>query len=167
MLQHMLAGINAHIGLDLGIAAAALLPRARLWELKTDFDRINAVLASQVNGIVVDINELSPALADVYAVLMDNQIFLINEAVRTLREDAWRFATLLALQPGFTRPLTVRIRDHHVAGQGSLIYRPPGVVGLIQWAVKAVAERESRDVVRNIKVLDEIACAPAPIATAL
>ncbi|BBX36191.1 hypothetical protein MMAG44476_03927 [Mycolicibacterium mageritense DSM 44476 = CIP 104973] len=167
MLQHMLAGINAHIGLDLGIAAAAQLPRARLWELQTDFDRINAVLASQVNGIVVDINELSPALADVYAVLMDNQIFLINEAVRTLRDDAWRFATLLALQPGFTRPFAIRIRDHHVAGQGSLIYRPPGVVGLIQWAVNAVAARESRDVVRNIKVLDEIACAPAPIATAL
>ncbi|MHC9297300.1 DUF5995 family protein [Mycobacterium sp. LTG2003] len=167
ILQHMLAGINAHIGLDLGIAAQQLIPAARLWQLKTDFDRINAVLASQVTGIVVDINELSPALADIYAVLMDNQIFLINEAVRGFRDDAWRFASVLAVQPRFTRPVTIRIRDLRVARQGELIYEPPGVVGLIQWAVTAIAARESRDVVKNIRVLDEIANAPAPIATAL
>ncbi|MFN3004958.1 DUF5995 family protein [Mycolicibacterium wolinskyi] len=167
ILQHMLAGINAHIGLDLGIATQELVPAARLWQLKTDFDRINAVLASQVTGIVVDINELSPALADIYAVLMDNQILLINEAVRGFRDDAWRFATVLSVQPRFTRPVTIRLRDVRVARQGELIYDPPGVVGLIQWAVTAVAARESRDIVKNIRVLDEIANSPAPIATAL
>lgn len=167
MLQHMLAGISAHISLDLGIAAQSILPRSQLWDLKTDFDRINAVLAGQVNAIVADINELSPALAEVYAVLVDNQIFLINEAVRTFRDDAWGFAMILAAQPGFTRPITIRIRDCQVAKQGRLIYDPPGVVGLIDWAINAVAARESRDVVRNITVLDELACAPAPIATTL
>lgn len=167
ILQHMLAGINAHIGLDLGIVTQELVPAARLWQLKTDFDRINAVLASQVTGIVVDINELSPALADIYTVLMDNQVFLINEAVRGFRDDAWRFATVLAVQPRFTRPVTIRLRDVRVARQGQLMYEPPGVVGLIQWAITAVAARESRDVAKNIRVLDEIASAPAPIATAL
>lgn len=78
------------------------------------------MLASQVNGIIADLNELSPALAEVYAVLMNNNIFRINESVRTFRDDAWRFVTILAAQP---------------------VYDPP--------------------------VLDEIACAPAPIATAL
>ncbi|KWX21547.1 hypothetical protein AFM11_25420 [Mycolicibacterium wolinskyi] len=167
ILQHMLAGINAHIGLDLGIATQESVPAARLWQLKTDFDRINAVLASQVTGIVVDINELSPALANIYAALMDNQILLINEAVRGFRDDAWRFATVLSVQPRFMRPVTIRLRDVRVARQGELIYDPPGVVGLIQWAVTAVGARESRDIVKNIRVLDEIANSPAPIATAL
>lgn len=167
VLQHMLAGINAHIGLDLGIVASAATRPDRLWESKADFDRINAVLASQVNGIVTDINDLSPALADVYAVLTDNQIVLINEAVRAFRDDAWRFSTLLAVQPALTRPLTIRLRDHRIAKQGGLIFEPPGMVGLIQWAVNAVAAQESRDVVKNIRVLDEIASTPAPIATAL
>ncbi len=167
IVQHMLAGVNAHIGLDLGVVAQALMPPGRLWDLKQDFDRINAVLASQVSGIVVDINELSPALAEVYAVLMDNQIFVINEAVRALRDDAWRFATFLAVQPRFTRPITIRVRDYRVAEQGGLIYQPPGVVGLIQWAVNVVAARESRDIVHNLQVLDEIASVPAPIATTL
>jgi hypothetical protein len=41
------------------------------------------------------------------------------------------------------------------------------VVGLIQWAVGAIAARESRDIVKNIQVLDAIASTPAPIRTTL
>ncbi len=162
MLQHMLAGINAHIGLDLGIVAQAVDIGTR--DMKTDFDRINAVLASQVSGIIADIDELSPALADVYAVLMKNEIFLIDQAVTDFRDDAWRFATVLALEPGFLRPITIRVRDVTVAGQGALVYDPPGLVGLIQ---AAIATRESRDIVGNIRVLDEIAANPAPMPAAL
>jgi hypothetical protein len=167
MLQHMLAGINSHIGLDLGIAAQTIGSRTQVRALQEDFNRINAVLASQVNGIVEDINELSPALADVYAVLMQHQIFLINEALKNFRDDAWRFASLLALEPSFARPVTILVRDRTVARQTELIFDPPGLVGLIQWAVNAIAERESRDVVRNIRVLDEIASTPAPIRTTM
>ena len=32
-----------------------------------------------MSGVVTDINELSPALAEIYAVLAQNQIFAINE----------------------------------------------------------------------------------------
>jgi hypothetical protein len=53
-----------------------------------------------------------------------------------------------------------------VATQADLIYHPPGVIGLIQATVDKIAERESRDVVRNIQVLDEIASTPAPRASA-
>jgi hypothetical protein len=167
MVQHMFAGINAHIGLDLGIAAQTIGSGTQVRALQEDFNRINAVLASQVNGIVEDINELSPALADVYAVLKQHQIFVINEALRTFRDDAWRFASLLAVEPSFVRPATIWVRDRRVAHQAQLIFDPPGLVGLIQWAVDAIAARESRDVVENIRVLDEIAATPAPISTVM
>ena len=54
-----------------------------------------------------------------------------------------------------------------MASQAELIYEPPGVVGLIQWAVDAIAARESRDIVKNIQVLDAIASTPAPISTVM
>jgi Family of unknown function (DUF5995) len=167
IVQHMLAGVNVHIALDLGIAAQTVCPGAQLPKLKEDFSRINAVLASQVNGIVADIDELSPALADLYAVLMNNEIFLINEAVATFRDSAWRFAAILALEPGFARPLTIWARDRQVAGEAELIYDPPGLVGLPESIVRAIAARESRDIVHNIEVLDRIATTPAPIATTM
>jgi Family of unknown function (DUF5995) len=167
ILQHMLAGVNAHIDLDLGITAQNIAPAMKLPKLHNDFNTINAVLASQVQGVIDDINQLSPELAELYQCLADNEIFLINQAVAAMRDSAWRFAMVLAVIPGFTRPLTIWVRDRKVAAQAELIYHPPGLIGLIQATVDEIAERESRDVVRNIQVLNEIASKPAPIKTKL
>jgi Family of unknown function (DUF5995) len=46
ILQHLLVGINAHINLDLGIAAAETAPGQALSGLRRDFDRINEIIAS-------------------------------------------------------------------------------------------------------------------------
>jgi hypothetical protein len=167
IMQHMLAGVNTHIGLDLGISVQKFAPSSKLPTLHEDFNRINAVLASQVNGVIEDLNELSPALADVYAVLTQHEIFLVNQAVRTSRDSAWRFAAILAMEPAFARPITVWARDRTVAKQTELIYDPPGLVGLIDTMIKAIAARESRDIVKNIQALDMIASTPAPIRTTM
>ncbi|WP_441957975.1 DUF5995 family protein [Mycolicibacterium houstonense] len=167
LVQHMLAGITAHIVLDLGIAAQGLAGTGRLSTLHKDFDTINAVLAGQIGGVVTDINELSPALADIYAVLKQHQIFVINEAIRSLRDSAWRFASVLALEPGFARPPTIWARDLQVSRQAQAVFDPPSLVGAFDLAVGEIAARESRDVARNVAVLDEIAATPAPIQTVL
>jgi hypothetical protein len=41
------------------------------------------------------------------------------------------------------------------------------LTGLIATMLKTVGERESRDIVKNLRVLDQIASTPAPIRTAL
>ncbi|MYR05647.1 hypothetical protein GTV32_04670 [Gordonia sp. SID5947] len=167
ILQHMISGINSHIVLDLGIAAVETTGGRKLPSLRRDFDTVNAVLAGQVNGVVADLNELSPALADIYAVLAEHQIFLLNEAIKAFRDSAWRFATVLALEPGLLRRATIAARDLQVARQSALVFDPPGVIGVLDRAVLEVAERESRDVSRNIAVLDEVASSPSPITTTL
>src|SRR6201993_1912272 len=167
ILQHMLAGVNAHIDLDLGIAAQAVAPRGNLAALHNDFNRVNAVLASQVSGVVGDLDELSPALAALYRVLSDNEIFLIDEAVKTLRDSAWRFATVLAFEPAFVRAITVWARDCEVSTQVQLIYDAPGMMGLLKGIVASIAAAESRDIVKNIRELNEIAATPAPTKTVL
>jgi glucose/arabinose dehydrogenase len=45
ILQHLLLGINAHINLDLGAAAAQTCPGENLPALKRDFEEINAILS--------------------------------------------------------------------------------------------------------------------------
>jgi hypothetical protein len=167
IIQHMLAGVNTHIDLDLGISVQRVAAGSKLPQLHEDFNRINALLASQVNGVIDDLNELSPALADVYAVLMHHEIFLVNQVVRTSRDSAWRFASILDMEPAFARPVTIWARDRKVAEQTELIYDPPGLVGVIDTMVKAIAARESRDIVKNIQVLDMIASTPAPIRTTM
>ena len=164
LVQHMFAGVNAHIGLDLGIAAEAICPGPQLTMLREDFNRINAVLASQMTGVVEDINELSPVLAGLYAVLKKDQINLINDTVRGYRDSAWRFATILAATPGFADPAAIVVRDLQIAQQGALIYKPPLPISAF---VSAIAARESRDIAYNLQALVEIASTPAPIRTTL
>lgn len=164
LVQHMFAGVNAHIGLDLGIAAEAISPGPQLTTLREDFDRMNAVLASQVTGVVADINELSPVLAELYAVLKQDQINLINDTVQSYRDSAWRFSTVLAATPGFADPAAIVIRDLQIAQQGALIYKPPLPISAF---ISAIAAREGRDIVSNLRALDEIASTPAPIRTTL
>jgi hypothetical protein len=164
ILQHMMAGVNAHIELDLGIVAQTIAPDEQLPTLHEDFNRINAVLASQVNSVVESINELSPVLADLYGVLADHEINLINDALKTFRESAWNFAAILAAMPGSAQPPTILARDLQVGQEGALIFKPPGPIATI---VNAIAARESRDIVKNIHVLDRIASTPAPIRTTM
>ena len=58
VLQHLLMGMNAHINLDLGIAAAETVPSEELPNLKGDFDKINQVLASLVGDIQKELADI-------------------------------------------------------------------------------------------------------------
>jgi Family of unknown function (DUF5995) len=61
IVQQMIAGVNAHIDLDLGIAAEEIAPGVKLPSLKNDFNTVNAVLASQVNGVLDEIDDSRPS----------------------------------------------------------------------------------------------------------
>lgn len=161
LVQQMLAGVNAHIDLDLGVAASEIAPGDAIDSLHTDFDRVNAVLGSQVRGVVGEIDSLSPVLSDIYDVLMQHEIDLISRGLIIFRNSAWRFAKLLACEPSFAHQPTIMVKDLEVAKLGTVIFYPPP---LIAEFVAVVASKESRDVVRNIQVLDGIASTPSPIS---
>jgi len=154
IVQQMLAGVNAHIDLDLGIAAEQIAPGAQLPSLHNDFNMVNAVLASQVNGVLDEIDELSPVLADIYDVLQQHEIDLIGDALKVTRDSAWCFAQKLAIEPPILHPAAIMVHDLEVAQLGTLILHPPGLLANV---VKTIAAQESRDIVHNIQVLDGIA----------
>jgi hypothetical protein len=160
IVQHLLAGVNAHIDLDLGIAAENVAPGELLPSLHHDFNTVNAVLASQVSTVVEEIGMLSPVLADIYSVLMRQELDLIADGLVVVRDGAWDFAKLLAKQPGILDAAAIAVHDAKVAALGALVLRPPG---LLATAVAVIAARESRDIVKNIQVLDVMANTPAPM----
>lgn len=159
IVQQMLAGVNAHIGLDLGIAAATIAPGAALPSLHHDFNAINAVLSSQVTTVVMEIDSLSPVLAEIYAVLMKHELDLIADALVVVRDGAWDFANVLAREPAILRPSTMMLHDLEVAKIGSLILHPPLFAGIVE----IIASQESRDIVKNIETLDAVANTPAAL----
>jgi len=98
VLQHLLLGMNAHINLDLGIAAATVAPGTQLDALHGDFDRINDVLGSLLPTVEGQLREMSPTLdrlsgAANAANRLDERIG--NFSMTKARDAAWRFARRL------------------------------------------------------------------------
>ena len=158
VLQHLLVGINAHINLDLGIAAATVAPGAALPGLRRDFDRINEILASLMGGIEHDIGELSPWIKLLHAVGGRDGDELVRFSIEVARTQAWRFAVELAPLDPAAWPGPVGARDAVVARLGRTVLHP----GWLSWALAVIWARESHDVRHNIEVLREVE--PPPLA---
>src|SRR5689334_23076521 len=60
VLQQLLIGINPHIMIDLGVAAARTCPGDELTGLQQDFNTINTVIASLFPVVDAELDELSP-----------------------------------------------------------------------------------------------------------
>jgi hypothetical protein len=153
VLQHLLVAINAHINLDLGIAAAMAAPGAALPDLRRDFDRINEIIASLIAGVAQDLAEVSPwiGLLDQIGGRHDDEI--IRFSIDVARTEAWRFAVELAplAQEHWAGPIGAR--DARIARLARTILNP----GWLSVGLLVIRARESNDVRRNLEVLTRVA----------
>jgi hypothetical protein len=150
ILQHLLVGINAHINLDLGIAAARCSPGDELAGLRRDYDRINAILATMIATIQADLLEISPWMRLLDRVGARTQSEVVRFSIVTARAGAWRFATDLAGSPPAEWDAAIATRDRAVAAVGERVLHPgPWMsAGLL-----AVRLRERGDVADHLDLL--------------
>jgi hypothetical protein len=146
VLQHLLLGMNAHINLDLGVAAARTCPGSLLPPLRADFDRINQVLASLTPTVEQEIAEESPDMGIIERAAPKLELALIGFAMDGAREAAWKFASELAPLPRAEQLGHMARRDDEVA----LLAAPLAVDGIV---VRLIHARESTDVAENIRIL--------------
>ncbi|NQZ58045.1 MAG: hypothetical protein HRT88_11355 [Lentisphaeraceae bacterium] len=129
VLQQLLIGMNAHINLDLGHAAAVLMKGQDINDLKGDFDKINEVLASLVGQVETSLSKVWPTLKVILKFSGKVDDFLINFSMGIARDGAWKFATELAASTDFEQEL--RKRDAKVAKIAKLVKKPGFVVSFI------------------------------------
>jgi hypothetical protein len=158
ILQQLLLGMNAHINFDLGIAAATVCPGAELASLRHDFDAINTILASMVNQVIDEINEVSPWIKFLDQIDPSADDAVINFSMDRARACAWDFASTLApMAPEDWGPV-LGARDREAAGLGRLIFHPAGL--LFKLGLLLIRVRESSDVPRVIAVLERTGSSP-------
>ena len=92
VLQHLMIGMNAHINLDLGIAAAQTVDHAELPSLKTDFDNINTLLASLVNEVQDELAHIWPPFKWIDRFAGKTDEALADWGMKQARDQAWQFA---------------------------------------------------------------------------
>lgn len=150
VLQHLFLGMNAHINLDLGIAAAAVAPGDAIHGLQRDFNRINDVLASLLPVVETQLREMSPLLDGLTTVAdrMDNIDDRIgNFSMEKARDGAWRFALRLApLRSSIALGLAIDARDVITAAVG-VHFQEPGPMAL------ALGGPDGVDVSARVRVL--------------
>ncbi len=150
IVQHLMLGINAHINLDLGIAAVQTCNGDPLLALKHDFDAINNLLGEMLDDVQMRIAKVSPwmGILDSVGCRTDEQIcgFCLNQA----RDISWLSAN--TLHPLSAPQLATEIdrADCRVAALAEPI-RNPGLY--LSSALLLARVRESNDVRRVIDAL--------------
>jgi hypothetical protein len=124
IVQHLLLGLNAHINLDLAVAAAEVAPGPAVVELERDFFLINDILVHVLDLVQESLNQVSPLmrLLDDVGGRTDEQI--LEFSIRRARREAWRNARILAEHPveGW-RPL-VALLDDRATALARIVARP-------------------------------------------
>ncbi|MEJ2504103.1 MAG: DUF5995 family protein, partial [Gemmatimonadota bacterium] len=154
ILQHLLVGMNAHIGLDLGIAAARTAPGPKLGALRSDFDEITTLLCEMIDDVQDRLADVSPWMWLVDRVGGRHDELVATHCLGAARHLAWTWAEHLAGSAAHRQDDAILRLDAIVAQMGGRILRPSLPVRAALFMARVW---ESRDVVRVIRALDRSA----------
>lgn len=152
VLQHLLLGMNAHIGLDLGIAAATVCPSESIHSLHGDFDKINQVLAGLVETVRNEIAEVWPLLKPINKLAGTLEEGIADFSMQIARDAAWQVALNYAeLNTDVQKENYIALRDRSVAGFGQKLASPGVVLSSLIVGLRAF---ERGSVRKKIEVLN-------------
>jgi hypothetical protein len=150
VIQHLMIGMNAHINLDLGIAAATVASTPPALEaLHADFNRINDVLARLVRIVEDQLCTICPPLqrlAD--RITVEDHVF--DFGMNAARDVAWKLAQDLVAAPKDAWPSIIARRDALSAVAARALYPLHGLAAVTALAVHA---HENRNIRWNIQVV--------------
>lgn len=155
VMQHLLLGMNAHINLDLGIAAAQVCHNCPLDPLKADFFTINQVLAGLLDEVQAGVNETSTLFRylDVLGGRFDES--LGNFSLRRARLAAWEKAQALHRCPPTGRPHLIKQHDQAASRLARLVCPPFSIT-------EGVTNRMNRADLQEPRAIIDVLANPLP-----
>ncbi|MCV9387781.1 DUF5995 family protein [Reichenbachiella ulvae] len=142
VFQHLLAGMNTHINLDLGVATAKI-DVDNIDDFKNDFNRINEILSRHVEKVQEDLAEIWPGLRFLLRLAGRADDYLIDFSMKKARDGAWKFAKELHATPEDQQEAFIKTRDEKVSKNLKIISKPGFFVSFLFMIIR-VFERGSR-----------------------
>ncbi|MDC7997715.1 DUF5995 family protein [Gilvibacter sediminis] len=136
VLQHLLAGMNAHINLDLGIAAAQITDPASIASLENDFNKINEVLGELLTEVQDSLARIWPTLLWILRKTKNVDDFLVNFSMSIAREGAWKYSNEMVVLQGAAWDQEIVTRDLKIEKLGRSLIRPGRVERFIFWIIR-------------------------------
>jgi hypothetical protein len=153
-IQHLMLGMNAHINLDLGIAAAEVCRQRSeaIGGLRSDFEHVNSILKSLLEDSQAVLNDHSPAMrvVDIGLIKFDEIFGLLS--LKKMRMDAWNQAKVLRDLPVSQRLGAMRLVDSNVTELAQCISRPAVLTPVLHW----LSRYESSPVANVIEELNVV-----------
>lgn len=135
VLQHLLLGMNAHINLDLGIAAVDTAGPAGLQAIRKDFNAINGILAMMTGDVMSSLRRVSPLLSLMGLHATRYNSILIQFSISNARDGAWCFADELHGKTGKEYTDISFARDKAISDLATGLTRARGLMRLTLWAI--------------------------------
>jgi hypothetical protein len=154
VVLHLLAGMNAHISLDLGIAAATIAPGNTINDLHNDFCKINVILNELVDEVKAELFEMWPPskfLIQLNTGKLENT--LASFSMTIARDAAWQVALDYApLQSIIAQQNYIALRDNDVMAFGKKLMYPGLWLGCLFMVFKIF---EFRSISSKVKMLSK------------
>lgn len=150
ILQHLLLGINAHINLDLGIAAAETTPGAALPGLKHDFDEINQILGALLDDVQKKISSLSLLLGLLDRVGGRRDEVVFEFSMEMARDGAWRFAEKFAALTPEQHSAAIAERDEKIVKLAKRIINPGWLLRLAAFVIRVFENGNVPKIIRTL-----------------
>lgn len=151
ILQHLLLGVNAHINLDLALAAVETMQGADLALLARDYEQINDMLVDVLDRVQTVVDELSPFMWLLDELGGRSDEWALDFSIRTARAESWTNALLLSAASPAHRAILLHKMDVNASLLARLVARPAGI--LIP-ALELIRHKENQDIAGVIEVLD-------------
>lgn len=153
IVQHLMLGMNAHINLDLGQAAALTSSASQIQSLKNDFMEVNKVLAELTDVMQKKLNRVSPLMFLLDWIGHRQDEILVNFSMIKARDQAWMLAEELASLLGDKKEARIKRADQNVTSLSETLINPPGK--LLKFAVRILGIFEEKKVSKIIKNLEK------------
>lgn len=150
VIQHLFVGMNAHIGLDLGIAAAQVQPND-VESLHNDFNKINTILNHLTDIVQNELAEIFPLMKVVDKLAGGSDEKIAGFAMGIARDAAWNVALDYSKLSPDEHDTYISQRDLDVYKFGQKIVSPGRWINFVV-AIFRILERGN--VVSKIKILN-------------
>jgi Family of unknown function (DUF5995) len=150
VVQHLLLGINAHINLDLGIAAAKVSTPETIGRLANDFNKVNEVIGTLFGDVQTSLAKIAFPMYFIKKIDPQKTKAILNFSISKARETAWANALLLSEigETGEQQVITSTDKIVYTVARG--IQSPGKFISLI---LRWVRWTESKEVAKNIDCL--------------
>lgn len=152
VLQHLLLGINAHINLDLGIAAATVSTASTIAGMLPDYNRINDTISGLLGVVQNSLSQIAFPMYFIKQIDPRTTSTVLNFSIGKAREMAWHNALMLSEAGPQGIPQVIAVTDDVVSKVAANIQSPGKWISLLLGWVRWT---ERKDIAGNIGFLND------------